>query len=529
MFRRILRSKTLQARTRWILAIVMVPPFIFFFHMWVGGSRPTPGPGGSAGILFGRHVPWETFEQEYAWLHRTVEARFGTLPEALVPYLRQQTWDRLILRAEARRRVKVSDEELARDIQNHTTFQKDGRFVADLYFQFVRGTGVSPQAFEERLRDDLRIETLLDSVKAQVRLTDEEVRAAYANVRERVRATVMVIRPSMFAPQVAQALTEADLLEYYTTHQEALRLAPKRTIDYLGMSLREAVDKEGAISEEEISVYYDEHAELFTKADGSSKSIEDVRGTIQQDLKAQKARTRLTDLALDLEDDVESGLRFAEIALTRGLLVHTGGPIELPAPAISNGPTSAMLSAAFDVPLGRMTPVFNTPSGAFLLIPVEEFPSRIPPFEEVRDQVRQLLMQERSREAAKARAGELRDQLLVTRKEGVPVEETSLLLSVKPLHPAPFTRQGPIEGLEGAATVAEALLTVKPGELSEVLEAPQGFVIGFVEERVPFDEPQFAKEKDSFRQAVLESRQQEQITRWLDALRTKARLKSFLE
>ena len=485
MFRRILRSKTLQARTRWILAIVMVPPFIFFFHMWVGGSRPTLGPGGSAGILFGRHVPWETFEQEYAWLHRAVEAQFGTLPEGLVPYLRQQTWDRLILRAEARRRVKVSDEELARDIQNHTTFQKDGRFVPDLYFQFVRGTGLSPQAFEERVRDDLRIEKLLDAVKAQVRLTDEEVRTAYAKAHERVRATLMVIRPSTFAPQVAQALTEADLRDYYTSHHEALRLAPKRTIDYLGMSL--------------------------------------------QDPKAQKARTRLTDLALDLEDDVESGLRFTEIALTRGLLVHTVGPIERTAPAIPNGPTSAMLSAAFDVPLGRMTQVFNTPSGAFLLIPVEEFPSRIPPFEEVREEVRQLVIQERSREAAKARAGELRDRLLVTGKEGVPVEETSRLLGVKPLRPAPFTRQGPIEQLGSVPAVAEALVTVKPGELSEVLEAPQGFVIGVVDEQLPFDETQFEQDHDAFRQTLLESRQQEQITRWLDSLRTNARLTSFLD
>ena len=98
MFKRILRSKTMQARVRWILAIVMVPPFAFFFHLWAGG-RPTPGPGGSAGVIFGHPVPWEEFQEEYALVRRHAQNQLGTLPETLTPYIRQQAWNRLLLKA----------------------------------------------------------------------------------------------------------------------------------------------------------------------------------------------------------------------------------------------------------------------------------------------------------------------------------------------------------------------------------------------------------------------------------------------
>lgn len=529
MFKRILRSKTVQARVRWILAIVMVPPFAFFFHLWTG-ARATPGPGGSAGLLFGRQVPWETFEQEYASLRRSTEARFGTLPEALIPSLRQQTWDRLILKTEARRRMKVSDEEVARYIQRQPAFQQQGRFVPDLYFRFARGSGLTPQAFEERVRDDLRIEQLLDAVKAQVTLSDEEIRTAYAKERERMRALMLLIEPSSFEPQVTQGLTEAALRDFYATHQEAVRLAPTRIIESLGMPSSNASDKTAALSKEDLTAYYDEHQEQFTQEDGSLKPLEEVRDTIEQDLKAQRTRKRLTDLALDLQDDVDNGLRFVEIALTRGLLAHRVGPLdESAASDIPNGPTSAMVRKTFEVPVGTMTRVFNSPVGVFLLMPIEELPSRVPPFEEVRETVKRLAVQERSREAAKARAGELHGSLLAKHKDGFTVEEAAFLLGIRPWRPAPFTRQGPIERLGSVPAVAEVLLTLKAGEVSEPLETPQGFVIGFVEERLPVEETQFAKDNEVFRQTLLDSRRQEHATRWLESLRANAHLKSFLE
>jgi len=53
--------------------------------------------------------------------------------------------------------------------------------------------------------------------------------------------------------------------------------------------------------------------------------------------------------------------------------------------------------------------------------------------------------------------------------------------------------------------------------------------VAFVEERLPFDEAQFTTDRETFRQTLLETKQQEHVAQWLESLRTNARLKTFLE
>ena len=401
--------------------------------------------------------------------------------------------------------------------------------MPDLYFRIVRGSGLSPQAFEERLRDDRRIEKLLDSVKAQAKVTDEDVKTAYAKQHERLRATMVLIAPTTFEPQIKPGLTEDVLRHYYMTHQEAVQLPVTRAFEYIGMSLREASDHIGAVSAEEIDAYYDDHPDQFTQADGSVKPLTDVRDTIEQDRKTEKARKRLTDLAMDLEEDLDNGVRFVEIALTRGLFAHKTGPLERTAPSLPNGPTNSMVSEAFNIPVGKMTQVFDTALGVFLLLPLNETPARIPPFEAVREHVKALIVQERAREAAKTRLGELHDALLAKRKDGFTIEEAYRLLKIQPLRPAPFTREDPIEPVGHVPTVSETFFTLKPGECSQALETPQGFLVGCLEERLPYDEGQFANDKDAFRKTLLDSTQQTQLDTWIQSLRTRADLKSFLD
>jgi len=283
------------------------------------------------------------------------------------------------------------------------------------------------------------------------------------------------------------------------------------------------------MTEEELRAFYEERADDYTQEDGTRKPFEDVRTSVEQAARGRQAQQRLTDLALDLEEDIDRGLRFVEIALARGLQAKRMGPLERDQPSGAGGPTASMINAAFDAPLGKMTPVFNTPIGVFLLIAIEEAPAHVPPFEEVRGDLRARLVQERARQAANRQAQELRVKLLAKRQEGLTAEEAYLTLGISPTRPTPFTRRGPIEGLEDSAELAKALARVAPGQFSDIVPTPTGFVVGFVEERLPVEEATMAAEQEAFRDTLLETRRQERLTDWLDELRQRARLKSFLE
>lgn len=531
MFNRILRAKSLKARVRWIIGglLVMISTSLVISFQWQGSSAK-PGPGGTAGTIFGRQVPWEAFQQEYYLMRRNLEAQAGPIPSSLEPFVRQQTWDRLILRDESRRRIRVSDQEVARHIHGQPVFQREGWFSKEQYFQAVQGLGLSPQAFEERIRDDLRIQKLLGSVREHVTVSDEEIRAASAKEYERVRTALLLVEPATFAAEAARALTPDDARRWYAAHPETARQPAKRLIRYLGRSGADAVAAQQSrrFTEDAITAYQDAHEETLASPDGATLPASERREEILKRLRQEEARHALKNLALDLEDDREAGWRFEESAAAQQLEIYSVGPIERGAPGIPNGPTASMLAAAFETRLGRMTPVLEAPEGVFLLMPVEETPSRVPPFEEAADTIMRRLVAERAHEAAGRQARRLREELLAQRTAGLTVDEAFVRVGMTPERPAPFTRHDPLGSFGHAVDDTESLFQAKPGDCS-VLETPKGFVVGCLEERLPLDPAQVTSERERVQALLLESKRNEHVTTWLTALRRQARLKSFLE
>lgn len=531
MFKRLLASHTFRRRARWILtllAVTLILPLILFFH--AAGSRSAAGPGGAAGELFGHPVPWETFQQEYETLRKALQSQLGTVPlDLFEPMLRQQAWDRLLIREDARRHVRLRDAELAQFIQRQPAFQQHGRFDSLLYRRYVRAIGSTERTFEERLRDDLRAQRRIEAIRAEESVTDDEVQAAYATAYERMRAALVVVASDAFKPQMQRQLTDDHLRRYYDVRRETFRVPAKRRLEYLGMSLSDARDDHQLVGEEDLAAYYEEHPEEFTDEHGQRRPQPEVADAIRQRLRDVQAHKRLTELALDVEDDLTDGLRFEDVAAKRHLTIRTVGPTEPSAADLPAGLSRAMVDAAFQEPLGHPTAVFSDPSGAFVLRPVEELPSRIPAFEELHDQLEAQAIAALAREAAADRATHLQAELAALLAQGMSVDDACRALSVTLMRPTPFTPRGPVASLGTVPSLTTALFQLKPGELSEALSIPQGYVIGLVEERLPFDDTQFAKDKDAFHQTALEAKRQAHLAEWLTALRQQARLKSYLE
>ncbi len=222
MFRQLLRLKKRQTIVLWLLVIVFVLPLVLFFH--AGTVSQSAGPGGAAGEIFGRKIPWEIFQEEHRLLTLGFQAQFGDIPEALESFLQQQTWDRLILKEEARRTQRVSDEEVAASVRRQSQFQQHGQFVPDLYFQYVRALGVSPQAFEARVRDELAIHGLLAQVKAEVQIGEEGLRHAYAESHEPIDETEFEHDREAFRATVLAWKQEGHLAAWMESLQARARL-----------------------------------------------------------------------------------------------------------------------------------------------------------------------------------------------------------------------------------------------------------------------------------------------------------------
>lgn len=528
MFKQIATSKAFQQRARWIfllLTAAIILPMVLFFSS--AGNGAGPG-GGAAGVIFGRKIPADAFNREYAMVRRSFETRLGSMSgDQFEPFLQEQTWTRLILKEEARRRVKIRNEEVARYLEEQPTFQQQGRFAPDLYYRYLRAIGVSPSTFEERIRDDLRIQQLVQRVNQEVDVTEPELVEAYARDSSPIDATLIVIEPSSLTAQIRPTLTEHDIQDYYYTHLDQFAVAPRRTYEYLGVTYDDALASRPPPSDVEIWSYYGQHAGELKRADGSASPLEEVRGTIVQRLRDTQARKQLTDTKLNVEEDLEQGLRFEEIALARGIPIRTIGP-DAAAPGVANGPDAAMLRDAERLALGHPSAVHQGAEGVFVVRAVEETPARLPALEEVRAQVESAAGAERSREAARARAEQLRGELAALRQAGLRFEEAVLVLGAPTQHPDPFTKRTAPAPLSESSEALDALMRAQAGALSGVLQTPSAAVIAYAHERLPYDQAQFEQDRKTVQTTLLEAKQREHLEQWLASLRERAGFKSLL-
>ena len=180
MFKRLITSHRFRARVALAVTITLLIPFAVFF---TANQFPLNRRADTAGLLFGKPVSRQTFEDERRWVEQRLEQQIGERAEGLAPLVTQWTWEKLMLEAEAKRlRLRVDDQELAIFLRQIPAFQDHGVFRPERYHEYLEATGLPPQAFETLVRRDLLVEKLVHSIETPEHVSDEEVLAACAKV-----------------------------------------------------------------------------------------------------------------------------------------------------------------------------------------------------------------------------------------------------------------------------------------------------------------------------------------------------------
>ncbi|MDP3703577.1 MAG: hypothetical protein Q8R78_04255, partial [Candidatus Omnitrophota bacterium] len=124
----------------------------------------------------------------------------------------------------------------------------------------------------------------------------------------------------------------------------------------------------------------------------------------------------------------------------------------------------------------------------------------------------------------------LRTQLHAKLAEGPTGEEAWRIAGLEPLSPKPFTRTEPIEGVGSVPAANEAAFAAATGELTDVVETPSGFMVLLVQERLAADAAGLTEEERTRLRGQLENeRQQAHLVEWMQDVRERANLKSYLD
>lgn len=265
--------------------------------------------------------------------------------------------------------VVIPDELIRREIAEQTTFHDDqGRFDIALYEQTLKRNNLTPERYEELIRDDLRRDQLLGTVAASRPVPTALAEAVY-RVRQEQRNALVAIVPRDDTLEIPDP-DEATLEAFHKEHAAQFTAPEYRTITLLRLTPELLVDTI-ELSDDDLLAEYEERVAEF--------AVPEQR-TVEQVLVNDKA---LIDEAAALLQQGQDFDAMANAMTAKGATVNVLNDVakdRLPA---------EVGEIVFGLAEGGVSEPVETAFGHSIFRVKQVKPARTKPFEEVRDQLRE--------------------------------------------------------------------------------------------------------------------------------------------
>lgn len=499
----------------WILWLVILAMVGLIFFNWGGYNQSTGERTDVAATVGGETISYGELQDEYRNLESQYKEAFGeqfnadlarqlNLPMQALNRLVNQ---RIMLREARLIGLRVTDEEVQKQILEYPVFQRDGRFVGqDEYRQTLRRIRTTPAEFESQQRQVLLLRKLESAITASVYVSDAEVEEAYRDEVERAKIRYLEL-PATEIADVEVATSE--LRTYLEEHVEDFQVPERRVVDYLLVDtgkLRQEVE----ISEDAMRAYYDAHQKDYTRPEqgdtpGGLQPFEEVQPAIRARLLTDEANRLAESKAFEIAGRVTPEMSvedFRALGTAEGLEVVTTEPLGRDDVIPGLGRNPAFNQAAFELTVGGVSPPLAVARGRAIAKLREIHEARLPELAEVEDEVRRAVAAEKRKEAARAR-------LAAAVAAGQSLDEVAGELGLEVQEPAEFGRGGTIPGLGSSRAVVDAALALGAGEVGGPVASDRGAVLFEVVERKTFDPAAFAEAKESTRESLKQRRVQE--------------------
>lgn len=183
----------------------------------------------------------------------SAEARYGTL-ERLVR-------DRVLAAAVQGSNLMVTDQRVARELQGNQQIAAlrgaDGKLDIERYRQLLAQRGMTPEMFENQVRNDVALTRVLGGVTQSAFAPPSQVGVAVNSFFERREAQVARFNAADYKGKVTP--TDADLQAFYKDNPKLFQAPEQASIEYLVLDL--AAAQQGiAINEADLKTYYEQNA-----------------------------------------------------------------------------------------------------------------------------------------------------------------------------------------------------------------------------------------------------------------------------
>lgn len=448
----------------------------------------------------GVSISYATFARSYSDVYERYQQTSGEqISPQVETYLKYQVLAQLItneiLRQEANRaRIRISEEELTEAIERiMRSFSSREAFI-----RFLNSQHISYRDLKEQIIKQLAINELTQRIRDSVGVTDQEVKDYWLRENERIKAVYTYLPPKKY--QKEMVVSQEEITIYYEKHQEDFTIPEKVKADYLLISSGEFT-KEIKVTAKELKSYYEGHLANFEVPEkrkvshilikllpsASKKDEENAKKKIEEIQKELEKGADFTTLAKKYSQDTPSAEKGGDL----GFFTYTQM-----IPSFSR--------AAFSLEKeGEVSGIVKSPFGYHLIKLTGIKQAYTEPLEKVKSRINKLLIEQKSDDLAKKEAETMRERIK---------EKKITFTDYVKKHPfrynsTPFfSSTEKVEGVEWTPQFNQVAFSLKPGEISSVVQIPQGYSILKLVERKTSRIPPLKEITQKIKEKVVEEK-----------------------
>jgi peptidyl-prolyl cis-trans isomerase D len=397
--------------------------------------------------------------------------------------------------------IPVTDEEMTERIKQllPTAFSGDtwlkDRYAAEI--QMRTNGAMTVTQFEEFLRNQMLFERFQRLVTDGITVSPSEIEQEFRRRNEKVQIQYAAIRSDALAPTIHPS--DAELAAYFTKNSAKYQVLEKRSARYALLDL-DKLRAHTQVGDDALRAYYNAHIDQY-KVENRVHPEHILFKTIGK-TDAEIAETRLK--AEDVLKQAKKGANFEELAKKYSEDDATkpkGGDLGW----IVEGQTvPEFQQAAFSLPKGSISDLVKTQYGFHIIKVLDRETAHTKPFEEVRDTIVPVLLDEKVREDANKVSNDMASAVRQSNRQSIDELAKKFNLELGETPPASFT--DPVGELGNSPDLHQVLFQLQPGELSTPLQVEKGFVILTLKDKSPAHQGTLAEVHDR----VLSDYQQEQ-------------------
>lgn len=358
---------------QFVLLLFIFPSFAFF---GLEGYTRFRGDGDAVAKVDGQPISRQEFEFAQREQMDRMREMFGgqfdprmlDTPEARRNILEGLIVQRMLALEANDRNLAVSDQMLQQTILDIPGLKsEDGKFDIERYKNLLAQRGMTPATFESRLRRDMVLQQVGDSVQATA-FAPRTVAARLSDLNDQEREVQeLVFRTANFEQQVK--VTDDMLKDYYEKNGREFEVPAQVEAEYLVLSM-DAVAQQIEVSEADIKSYYEQNAARYGEPEQRRAShilIRADKSAAQGDRDAARKKAaevlelvrknpgEFAKLAREHSQDPGSAQQGGDLDFfSRGMMVK---PFEDAAFALSKGQVSDVVESDFGFHIIQLTDV----------------------------------------------------------------------------------------------------------------------------------------------------------------------------